>query len=74
MLRMVVTGHTDETIAARLGVSSRTVSAHIKKVSELLGSRSRAELGYLISQRRLLEQGQLEQGQLEQGREERAAS
>ncbi|MEU0438117.1 LuxR C-terminal-related transcriptional regulator [Streptomyces sp. NPDC006290] len=56
MLRMVVTGHTDETIAARLGVSSRTVSGHIKKVSDLLGSRSRAELGYLISQRRLLEQ------------------
>ncbi|GGU88141.1 LuxR family transcriptional regulator [Streptomyces filipinensis] len=56
MLRMVVTGHTDETIAARLGVSSRTVSAHIKKVAEILGSRSRAELGYLISQHRLLEQ------------------
>ncbi|MEV0603116.1 LuxR C-terminal-related transcriptional regulator [Streptomyces sp. NPDC050315] len=55
MLRMVVTGHTDESVAARLGVSSRTVSAHIKKVSEALGSRSRAELGYLISQRRLLE-------------------
>lgn len=56
MLRMVVTGHTDEMIAARLGVSSRTVSTHIKKVAEVLGSRSRAELGYLISQRRLLEQ------------------
>ncbi|MET8248506.1 helix-turn-helix transcriptional regulator [Streptomyces sp. NPDC005202] len=55
MLRMVVTGHTDEMIAARLGVSSRTVSTHIKKVAEVLGSRSRAELGYLISQRRLLE-------------------
>ncbi|MER5771952.1 helix-turn-helix transcriptional regulator [Streptomyces sp. NPDC001985] len=55
MLRMVVTGHTDESIAARLGVSSRTVSTHIKKVSEALGSRSRAELGYLISQQRLLE-------------------
>ncbi|MGC9495111.1 LuxR C-terminal-related transcriptional regulator [Streptomyces sp. WG7] len=56
MLRMVVTGHTDETIAARLGVSSRTVSANIKKVAEVLGSRSRAELGYLVAQRRLLEQ------------------
>ncbi|MEE1755219.1 LuxR C-terminal-related transcriptional regulator [Streptomyces sp. SP18CS02] len=55
MLRMVVTGHTDETIAARLGVSTRTVSTHIRKVSEALGSRSRAELGYLISQRRILE-------------------
>lgn len=55
MLRMIVTGHTDETIAARLGVSARTVSTHIKKVSEALGSRSRAELGYLISQQRLLE-------------------
>ncbi|MET9429333.1 MULTISPECIES: LuxR C-terminal-related transcriptional regulator [unclassified Streptomyces] len=55
VLRMVVTGHTDETIAARLGVSARTVSTHIRKVSEALGSRSRAELGYLLSQRRLLE-------------------
>ncbi|MEV0224587.1 LuxR C-terminal-related transcriptional regulator [Streptomyces sp. NPDC050704] len=59
MLRMVVTGHTDETIATRLGMSSRTVSAHIKKVADVLGSRSRAELGYLISQRRLLEQEEL---------------
>ncbi|MFF5532403.1 LuxR C-terminal-related transcriptional regulator [Streptomyces cinerochromogenes] len=54
VLRMVVTGHTDEAIAARLGMSSRTVSAHIKKIAEVLGSRSRAELGYLICQRRLL--------------------
>lgn len=59
MLRMVVTGHTDETIAARLGMSSRTVSAHIKKVAEVLGSRSRAELGYLIAQHHLLEQEEL---------------
>ncbi|WP_079053859.1 LuxR C-terminal-related transcriptional regulator [Streptomyces graminilatus] len=59
MLRMVVTGHTDETIAGRLGMSSRTVSAHIKKVADVLGSRSRAELGYLIAQRRLLEQDEL---------------
>ncbi|WP_307790894.1 helix-turn-helix transcriptional regulator [Streptomyces actuosus] len=56
VLRMVVAGHTDESIAARLGVSTRTVSTHIKKVSGALGSRSRAELGYLVSQRRLLEQ------------------
>ncbi|MFF1464680.1 LuxR C-terminal-related transcriptional regulator [Streptomyces sp. NPDC058330] len=58
-LRMVVAGHTDDTIAARLGVSSRTISAHIKKIAEALGSRSRAELGYLVSQRRLLEQDEL---------------
>lgn len=55
MVRLVVTGHTDQAIAARLGVSARTVTTHIKKISEALGSRSRAELGYLISQRRLLE-------------------
>lgn len=59
MIRMVVTGHTDETIAARLGLSSRTVSAHIKKVSEALGSRSRAELGYLVSQKRLLDREEM---------------
>ncbi|MER6194630.1 LuxR C-terminal-related transcriptional regulator [Streptomyces cyaneofuscatus] len=57
VLRLVVTGHTDESIASRLGMSARTVSTHIRKVSEALGSRSRAELGYLLSQRRLLEQG-----------------
>ncbi|MEU3268388.1 LuxR C-terminal-related transcriptional regulator [Streptomyces bacillaris] len=57
VLRMVVSGHTDESIATRLGMSARTVSTHIRKVSEALGSRSRAELGYLLSQRRLLEGG-----------------
>ncbi|MFP8907070.1 MULTISPECIES: helix-turn-helix transcriptional regulator [Streptomyces] len=62
VLRMVVTGHTDESIAARLGVSARTVSTHIKKISEALGSRSRAELGYLVSQRRLLEAGNASAG------------
>ncbi|SCK25318.1 MULTISPECIES: helix-turn-helix transcriptional regulator [unclassified Streptomyces] len=57
VLRMVVSGHTDESIATRLGMSARTVSTHIRKVSEALGSRSRAELGYLLSQRRLLDEG-----------------
>ncbi|MET4671205.1 MULTISPECIES: LuxR C-terminal-related transcriptional regulator [Streptomyces] len=64
VLRMVVTGHTDESIASRLGMSARTVSTHIRKVSEALGSRSRAELGYLLSQRRLLEQGSAPLGEV----------
>lgn len=54
VLRMVVSGCTDEVIATRLGMSSRTVSTHIRKVSETLGSRSRAELGYLVSEHGLL--------------------
>lgn len=56
VLRMVIGGHTDESIAARLGMSSRTVSAHIKKISEIVGSRSRAELGYLVAQKNILNQ------------------
>ncbi|MFF2148182.1 LuxR C-terminal-related transcriptional regulator [Kitasatospora sp. NPDC058190] len=55
VLRLMVRGHTDEAIAARLGISSRTVSSHIKKISDALGSRSRAELGYLVARSGMLD-------------------
>ncbi|MFE5584446.1 response regulator transcription factor [Kitasatospora sp. NPDC056531] len=55
VLRLMVRGHTDEAIAARLGISSRTVSSHIKKISDALGSRSRAELGYLVARSGILD-------------------
>ncbi|PPT15705.1 LuxR family transcriptional regulator [Streptomyces cinnamoneus] len=49
VLRMMVEGHTDEVIARRLGVSPRTVAAHVRREAVSLGSRSRAQLGYLLA-------------------------
>ncbi|WP_280513731.1 LuxR C-terminal-related transcriptional regulator [Streptomyces purpureus] len=48
-LRLMVQGYTDAAIAARLGMSPRTVAAHIKRASDELGSRSRANLAYLLA-------------------------
>ncbi|MGW2371846.1 hypothetical protein [Kitasatospora sp. NPDC001683] len=39
----------EKAIASRLGMSTRTVSSHVQKASELLGSRSRGHLGYIIA-------------------------
>ncbi|WP_329026340.1 LuxR C-terminal-related transcriptional regulator [Streptomyces sp. NBC_00690] len=49
ILRAVVSGDTDDSIARRLGMSRRSVSEHIRKVSQQLGSSSRAQLGYLLA-------------------------
>ncbi|MEV0224785.1 helix-turn-helix transcriptional regulator [Streptomyces sp. NPDC050704] len=50
ILRLMVEGHTDRTISKRLGLSTRTIGTHIKRASALFGARSRAELGYRLSQ------------------------
>ncbi|MFF8592808.1 LuxR C-terminal-related transcriptional regulator [Streptomyces sp. NPDC015220] len=55
VLKLMVEGHTDAGIGKRLGISSRTVSYHIKKASDLVGSRSRAHLAYLLARSELLE-------------------
>ncbi|AUG80140.1 hypothetical protein CFP65_5438 [Kitasatospora sp. MMS16-BH015] len=55
VLRLMVGGCTDEAIASRLGMSTRTVSSHIQKASEQLGSRSRGHLGYLIAREGVLD-------------------
>ncbi|MEU7168341.1 helix-turn-helix domain-containing protein [Streptomyces morookaense] len=55
VLQLVVTGYTNEAIATRLGISSRTVATHIQRAAELLGSRSRAQLCYLLARSGLLE-------------------
>ncbi|WP_449482557.1 LuxR C-terminal-related transcriptional regulator [Streptomyces avidinii] len=55
ILRAVVGGETDSTIARRLGMSRRSVAEHIRKVSVELGSGSRAQLGYLLADSGLLE-------------------
>lgn len=49
VMRLLVSGHTDDAIARRLGVSRRTVAGHVARISQQLGSRSRAQLGYLIA-------------------------
>ncbi len=59
VLRLMVEGYTDEAIAGRLGISRRTVGTHVQKTSEVLGSRSRAQLAYLIAQTDLLDHSDL---------------
>ncbi|MFD9307838.1 LuxR C-terminal-related transcriptional regulator [Streptomyces sp. NPDC060048] len=49
ILQAVVSGETDESIARQLGMSRRSVAEHVRKVSEHLGSGSRAQLGYLLA-------------------------
>ncbi|WP_436735994.1 LuxR C-terminal-related transcriptional regulator [Streptomyces sp. BBFR102] len=56
VLRLMVNGYTDEAIASRLGMSTRTVFSHIQKASELLGSRSRGHLGYIIASQGVLDE------------------
>ncbi|MGW0710978.1 helix-turn-helix transcriptional regulator [Streptomyces sp. NPDC002643] len=54
--KLLVEGHVDEAIARRLGMNVRTCRAHIAKLATVLGSGSRAQLGYLIAQSGMLEQ------------------
>ncbi|MEV3989075.1 LuxR C-terminal-related transcriptional regulator [Streptomyces sp. NPDC049837] len=49
VMRLLVSGLTDDAIARRLGVSRRTVAGHVAVISRSLGSKSRAQLGYLIA-------------------------
>ncbi|MFJ3528841.1 MULTISPECIES: LuxR C-terminal-related transcriptional regulator [unclassified Streptomyces] len=55
ILRAVVNGETDASIARRIGMSRRSVAEHMRKVSEQLGSTSRAQLGYLVATSGLLD-------------------
>ncbi|MFD8275636.1 helix-turn-helix transcriptional regulator [Streptomyces flaveolus] len=55
--KLLVEGHVDEAIARRLGMNVRTCRAHIAKLATVLGSGSRAQLGYLIAQSGVLEHG-----------------
>ncbi|SDO56179.1 regulatory protein, luxR family [Streptomyces sp. cf386] len=54
---LLVEGHTDAVIADRLGMNIRTARVHIAKLAATLGSESRAQLGYLIGQSGILDQG-----------------
>ncbi|MFJ7078617.1 LuxR C-terminal-related transcriptional regulator [Streptomyces sp. NPDC098781] len=55
VLRLMVDGYTDAAIAGRLGMSTRSVASHLKKVADQLGSNSRAQLAYLTAQSGLLD-------------------
>ncbi|MFD9160711.1 LuxR family transcriptional regulator [Streptomyces sp. NPDC059558] len=57
ILRHMVNGHTDEAIAARVGMSTRSVSHHMRWAADLFGSRSRAQLAYLIARSGFLDGG-----------------
>lgn len=54
ILRLLVAGYTDETIARRMGKSWRSVAGHNSKIYSELGSHSRAQLGYLVATSDLL--------------------
>ncbi|MFF4347406.1 LuxR C-terminal-related transcriptional regulator [Streptomyces sp. NPDC001530] len=54
---LLIEGHTDAAIADRLGMNVRTARVHIAKLAATLGSESRAQLGYLIGQSGILDQG-----------------
>ncbi|MFJ4919695.1 LuxR C-terminal-related transcriptional regulator [Streptomyces sp. NPDC088725] len=55
ILLAVVNGETDASIARRIGMSRRSVAEHMRRVSEQLGSNSRAQLGYLLATSGLLD-------------------
>ncbi|MDT7846207.1 helix-turn-helix transcriptional regulator [Streptomyces justiciae] len=64
--KLLIDGHVDEAIARRLGMNVRTCRAHIAKLASVLGSGSRAQLGYLIAQSGILDQGTSGSGGVDQ--------
>ncbi|MDX3617800.1 helix-turn-helix transcriptional regulator [Streptomyces europaeiscabiei] len=58
---LLVEGHTDTVIAARLGLNIRTARLHIARLAAKLGSESRAQLGYLIAESGILKQEDTDQ-------------
>ncbi|MGW7085187.1 LuxR C-terminal-related transcriptional regulator [Streptomyces sp. NPDC054871] len=52
---LLIEGHTDSEIAARLGMNVRTARVHKAKLATTVGSRSRAQLGYRIGQSGILD-------------------
>lgn len=57
ILRHVVAGDKDAVTAQQLGISVRRCQEYIARISARLGSRSRAQLGYLIAKSGMLEGG-----------------
>lgn len=55
IVRLLIQGHRDETIARRLSISVRTCRRHIAEIMESTGSNSRFQAGYLMAGRQLLD-------------------
>ncbi|MER6448645.1 helix-turn-helix transcriptional regulator [Streptomyces venezuelae] len=46
--QLLAEGHSDKVIARRLGISERSLQAHIAHIKENLGAKNRTHLGYLL--------------------------
>ena len=55
IIKLLAEGETDGAIARRMGVSVRTCRAHISKIYEEFGARSRCQLGVLIASSGILD-------------------
>ncbi len=55
IVRLLISGKTDDAIGRHLGLSRRTVAAYVGRLSRELGSTSRAQLGFLIAKHGLLD-------------------
>ncbi|WSQ10721.1 LuxR C-terminal-related transcriptional regulator [Streptomyces sp. NBC_01231] len=55
IMKRLVNGDTEDKIGRSLGMSRRTVAAHVARISRRLGSTSRTQLGYLIAQGNFLD-------------------
>jgi DNA-binding NarL/FixJ family response regulator len=48
VMRLLMNGHTDDAVARKLCISTRSVQRHVTKFMALTGARSRLELGGLL--------------------------
>jgi hypothetical protein len=48
--RLLVGGHTDKSIARRMGISERTVTGHVAWLREYYGATNRLQLGYRLAE------------------------
>ncbi len=54
VITLLASGMTDDAVARKLDVSPRTVQRHVSRIMELLGVRSRLELGVRLTKRGVL--------------------
>ncbi|MCU7727449.1 LuxR C-terminal-related transcriptional regulator [Actinoplanes sp. KI2] len=47
--RLLIEGHADKTIGRRLGISERTITAHVASLREGVGATNRLQLGYRLA-------------------------
>jgi DNA-binding NarL/FixJ family response regulator len=54
LLRMLVSGHDDKSIARQLGISPRTCQRRISELMQDIDARTRLQAGYLVHQLALI--------------------